>query len=106
MSPEQARADPEAIDERTDVYSLGVILYELLADARPYDLGRGSLRKQIEIICSTPPRPLAEAWSRREPPAGLQSVVRKSLEKDPAVRYQCVSDLAAAVDGWREEESS
>ena len=63
MSPEQARGDVAAIDVRTDVYALGVILYELLAGERPYDVSRAALAEAVRVICEEPRRPLRQGWS-------------------------------------------
>ena len=60
MSPEQCLADPHALDTRSDVYSLGVVLYELLCDALPYDLRNVSVLEAAHIIHeATPTRPSA-----------------------------------------------
>jgi non-specific serine/threonine protein kinase/serine/threonine-protein kinase len=102
MSPEQVRGNPDEIDLRSDVYSLGVILYELMTGALPYEVGRTHDSEAARIICETPPAPM-----RRSSPAALGSVAArpdpeietiamKALEKDPRRRYQ--SALALAED--------
>jgi len=88
MSPEQARGDPGAIDVRTDVYALGVILYELLTGERPYSVDSGSLLSALATICDQPPRPLADRWRatvRLDP--DLATIVATALEKDPNRRH-------------------
>jgi len=95
MSPEQLGADPGSIDTRSDVYSLGVILYELLAGRPPHN------------IADTPPHVAIRRVQEEEPtsitrfdPAfrgDLDTVVRKAMERDPARRYESASELAADV---------
>ncbi|MBU0982241.1 MAG: tetratricopeptide repeat protein [candidate division Zixibacteria bacterium] len=88
MAPEQAAGDVDAIDVRTDVYALGVILYELLTGQRPYSTDTGSLLSAVRVICDQPPRPLAEAWRatvRLDP--DLTTITATALEKDPDCRY-------------------
>lgn len=92
MSPEQCEADPLSLDVRTDVYSLGVVLYELLCDQLPYDVSSLPLPSAARSVCETiPARPSAVARSLR---SDLELVLLKALEKDRAQRYQSVADLA------------
>src|SRR5262249_39778501 len=83
MSPEQALAQRVAVDHRTDVYSLGATLYELLT-LQPAFLGedRQELLRQIAF---EEPRPLRKV--NRAVPAELEIIVAKALEKNPADRY-------------------
>ncbi len=88
MAPEQARGDTAAVDVRTDVYALGVILYELLTGRRPYAVDATSLMASVRVICEQAPGPLAAAWtatSRLDP--DLATVVNTALDKEPDHRY-------------------
>ncbi len=95
MSPEQARGDPAAIDTRTDVYALGVLLYELLAGAAPYDLSRASVPEALRIIERVDPPPLGA--HARELRGDLETIVAKAMEKDRERRYPSASALGAEV---------
>ena len=90
MSPEQALAQRVVVDQRTDVYSLGATLYELLT-LEPAFTGRDrqELLRQIAFEEPRPPRRLNKAV-----PAELETVVLKALEKGPAERYASAQDLA------------
>ena len=90
MSPEQAAGEP--IDHRTDIWSLGVVLYELVAGQRPFGDSR---QATISSILSQDP----EAASVINPnlPAELDQVLNKALEKDRELRYQTASDFRADI---------
>ncbi|MBX9737463.1 MAG: hypothetical protein K2X32_11110 [Phycisphaerales bacterium] len=94
MSPEQcdARAD---IDIRVDVYSLGVMLYELVSGHLPYDLSNLPIPAAVQRIVHDPPR--RPALPRSHPYGDLWAIVFKSLEKKPDRRYASVAGLAADV---------
>jgi tetratricopeptide (TPR) repeat protein/predicted Ser/Thr protein kinase len=92
MSPGQARGDPEQIDERSDVYSLGVILYELLTDQPPYELSH-LIPDAVRTICEAPPR--RPSSSNRVLRGDLETIVLKALEKDATQRYGSVAELSA-----------
>jgi serine/threonine protein kinase len=101
MSPEQARGNVELIDVRTDVYALGVILYEMLASAKPYDVSRASLIEAVRVICEEPPRSLRTtiSGSRRLDP-DIETIVGKALEKDAERRYASAAAMAEDVERY------
>ncbi len=102
MSPEQARGDADAVDVRSDVYALGVILYRLLTGALPYDLRDVPLPQAVRVICDTAPRSPSEA--SRILRGDVETVMLTALEKDPTRRYSSVAgfaaDLRRALDGF------
>jgi tetratricopeptide (TPR) repeat protein/tRNA A-37 threonylcarbamoyl transferase component Bud32 len=101
MSPEQARGEADAVDVRTDIYALGVMLYELVAGQRPYETVRAALAEAIRVICEEPPRPLRQSWSgigRLD--ADVENIVGKALEKEPARRYESAAALAEDIDRY------
>jgi eukaryotic-like serine/threonine-protein kinase len=87
MSPEQAEGNP--VDARSDIFSFGSVLYELLAGQRPFT-GKSDLLI-LQAILHSPPRPLSEI--RSDAPYELLLVVGKALEKDLADRYQSMREM-------------
>jgi eukaryotic-like serine/threonine-protein kinase len=84
MSPEQASGRP--LDPRSDIFTFGVLLYELLARRRPFE-GSTDL-ETLRAVIGAEPQPLGE-----NVPDALRTVVDKAIEKDPAERYQSMRDL-------------
>lgn len=101
MSPEQLRGDPSAVDVRSDVYSLGVILYELLTGRLPYELDGSTQQSAMQHICDQPP--LKPSGVNRTLRGDLETIMLKALEKEPARRYQ--NALALVEDIERYESS-
>lgn len=91
MSPEQVSGDPAAVDTRSDVYAVGVIIYELLAGKLPYDLASRSLPEAARIIRDEEPTKLStiDRYFRGD----VEMIVSKALAKDRTRRYQSASDL-------------
>lgn len=111
MSPEQTRGNPDDIDIRTDVYSLGIILYEMLTGAYPYPVD-GQIPEVLRHIAESPPHRPSRMWTpdsgiytsdRKSGPARIRScpidedldtIVAKVLSKEKERRYQTALDLA------------
>ena len=91
MSPQQA--DGEAVDQRSDIFSLGVVLYELLTGQRPF-VG-DTTATILYAICHKMPQPLS--FYKPDLPAKLQDVIDTVLDKDPETRYQTVGELRNAL---------
>jgi predicted Ser/Thr protein kinase len=95
MSPEQTLGDPFDLDVRSDIYSLGVILYELLAGKLPYQTKRRSLPEVVRIIREHDPEPLSTI--DRGYRCDIEIIVEKALEKDKDRRYASAAELAGDI---------
>lgn len=99
ISPEQAKGDHT--DARTDIYSVGVMMYEMLSGKLPFD-GTGAVSIAIMQI-SEKPKPLAEVAPHI--PVGLRQITEKAMEKDPADRYQSAQEMLDAIAAFRRNPS-
>ena len=98
MAPEQAEGRLEQIDERTDVYGLGAMLYEILTGQPPF-VGSNTLDVLKQAIRGNPAPP-RELWP--EVPPALEEICLKALAREPAGRFARADEVAQAVQRWQE----
>jgi serine/threonine-protein kinase len=102
MSPEQARS-PKDVDLRSDLYSVGVILYELLTGKTPFFSESGEFTEILFKIFTMDVPPIQAL--RPDLPAGLCAAIHAALTKDPRDRYASAADMAEAISAWADERS-
>ena len=102
MSPEQAGGEVAQLDTRSDVYALGVLCYELLADRLPYQLGRLMLHEAVRVIREEEPTRLSTV--DRTLRGDVETIVSTALAKEKERRYQSAAEMAADVRRFLRDE--
>jgi WD40 repeat protein len=96
MAPEQARGETKSVGPRSDQYSLGVVLYELITGRKPFD---GAPHVVVAKVATEEPPSLRSL--RADVPADLAAICQKVMEKDPAKRYATAEAFADDLERWR-----
>ena len=95
MSPEQLQG--QVVDHRTDVFSLGIVLYEMATGQRPFR-GESAIHLAADIMYATPP---SMGEFREDLPQALENIVQTCLQKDPEKRYRSATDIQSDLDALR-----
>jgi serine/threonine protein kinase/Flp pilus assembly protein TadD len=99
MSPEQAQGKTNEIDQRSDIFSFGCVLYEAVTGKKPFE--GDSVVKSLHMVIYEPAPPIADL--NPSAPADLQRIVRRCLAKDPDERYQSIKEVAIELKELRRE---
>ena len=102
MSPEQSDGDPRDLDIRSDIYSLGVVLYQLLCGRMPYDIHRAAIAEAARIIRESVP--VKPSSFNRVLRGDVETITLTALQKNRDHRYQSTQDLAADIACYLEGE--
>jgi len=96
MSPEQFAADPNDLDIRSDVYTLGVVLYELLGDRLPYDLRRAPVHEAARVVREEIPSPLSSVTPGAR--GDVEAIVEMAMSKERTRRYGSAGEMAQDIE--------
>jgi len=102
MSPEQCDADPDRIDTRSDVYALGVVLFQLLSGKLPYDLRRQAIHEAVRVIKEQRPDSMSTISGTLR--GDVDTIAQKAMEKDRNRRYQSAAELANDIGHFLNSE--
>ena len=95
MAPEQFGPNPDDLNSRTDVYALGVVLYELVSGVPPYSVSKRALHEASRVVCEVAPTPLRSL--DRSVPRDVSAICERCLQKAPRHRYHSAGELAADI---------
>ncbi len=102
MSPEQCEGNAHTLDTRSDVYSLGVVLYELLSGELPYEVRGTTILQAVKVICEE--RPTSPSVISRALRGDLEIIMLKALEKDREERYESAAALSQDIRRYLNRE--